>query len=147
MRVMCERLRCARLRSCAILPVRVRGGVSANDARTVIRFSASSLSCVFSLLCFVPFLNYSRALGESVTHSLPPQQHPIKATHPDASPLPLCWIQLKKRGEIKKMPAARRGWCFSEKCRFVLLMAASFGNHYGTRSNQWSCISILVVDK
>lgn len=54
-----------------------------DGARTVIRWSASSLSCVFSLLCFVPFLNYSRALlRERVTHSPLPQQHPIKATHP-----------------------------------------------------------------
>lgn len=87
-----ERLRCAVwttlcLRSCAILygikSVCLHAGDGVDGARTVIRWSASSLSCVFSLLCFVPFLNYSRALlRERVTHSPLPQQHPIKATHP-----------------------------------------------------------------
>lgn len=89
--------------------------IHVDAAHTVIRWSASSFSCVFSLLCFVPFLNYSRALlRERVTCSPLPQQHPIKAAHPNAYPLPLCRIQLKMGRDQKDARSLTRVMFFWE---------------------------------
>lgn len=91
-----------------------------------------------------PFLNYSVFSSESVEPA--PHFHSSILLKPRTRRLPYLSTETQlKSTEIKKMPGVWRGWCFSQRCRFVLLMAALFGNHYKTRCNQWSCISILVV--
>lgn len=91
-----------------------------------------------------PFLNYSAFSSESVEPA--PHFHSSIPLKPRTRCLPYLSTETQlKSTEIKKMPGVWRGWCFSQRCRFVLLMAALFGNHYKTRCNQWSCISILVV--
>lgn len=91
-----------------------------------------------------PFLNYSAFSSESVEPA--PHFHSSIPLKPRTRRLPYLSTETQlKSTEIKKMPGVWRGWCFSQRCRFVLLMAALFGNHYKTRCNQWSCISILVV--